>query len=72
MNKALRDQVMQLPPEERAELAQEIWDSLPDDVLPTTREQLDEAERRLEEHRKDPASAIPWEDVREWLWSRRK
>jgi len=31
MNKTLRDQVMSLPPQERAELAQELWNSVESD-----------------------------------------
>jgi putative addiction module component (TIGR02574 family) len=73
MNKALRDQVLNLPPQERAELAQELWDSLFDHDLPApTQEQLDEIDRRIEEHRSDPGSAIPYEKVVEQLRSRLK
>jgi putative addiction module component (TIGR02574 family) len=35
-----------------------------------TAEQLEEIDRRLENHRRDPASAIPWQEVRARLWSR--
>jgi putative addiction module component (TIGR02574 family) len=71
MNKALRDQVMRLPPTERAELAQDLWDSLADHAFPSpTPEQLEEIDRRIEEHRRDPGSAIPYEEVVERLKSR--
>jgi putative addiction module component (TIGR02574 family) len=73
MNKALRDQAMKLPPAERAELAQDLWDSLAEHELPPpTPEQLEEIDRRIEEHRKDPGSAIPYEEVLERLRSRLK
>jgi putative addiction module component (TIGR02574 family) len=74
MNKAaLRRELMELTPAERIELAQDLWDSVaPADVPPLTIEQLDEADRRLAEHRIDPSSALPWEEVRAWLWSRLK
>jgi putative addiction module component (TIGR02574 family) len=65
MNKVLRDQVMQLPHDERRKLLDDIWQSLED-------EQIIEAKRRLAEHRADPSTAVPWEEVRERLRSRLK
>jgi putative addiction module component (TIGR02574 family) len=35
-----------------------------------TADQLDEIDRRLEDHLRDPASASPWQKVRARLWSR--
>ena len=75
MNKALLlDQLMQLPPEERVEIAHQLWDSVPaaSDGFELTVEQKAEIDRRLAEHERDPSTAIPYEEVREWLWSRRK
>ena len=73
MNKALRDQVMSLPAEEKIELAMDLWESLSESELPPpTDEQIAEVERRLAEHKKDPSSAIPYEQVMERLWSRFK
>ena len=77
MNKVLRDQVMQLPPEERLELIDELWDSLhppgsvrPDEPFVLSEEQKVELDRRIEEHERHPDRAEPWEVVRERLWSR--
>jgi putative addiction module component (TIGR02574 family) len=73
MNKALLQELLQLSPTERIELANELLDSVSEgDYPPLTPEQAAEIDRRIEEHEKDPGRAIPWEDVREWLWSRRK
>jgi len=79
MNKTLRDQVMKLPPDERAELAQELWDSVhppgsvrPDESAPLTKEQMAEIDRRLAEHERDPGSAIPWDVVKAQLRARLK
>jgi putative addiction module component (TIGR02574 family) len=73
MNKVLRDQVIQLPRDEKIDLIMDAWNSLSDDELPTpTPEQLAEAQRRLEEHKKDPGSAIPYEEVLRRLESRFK
>jgi putative addiction module component (TIGR02574 family) len=62
------DELLKLPPEERVEIALALWDSLEDSQLdalvPLTDEQKAELDRRLEEHDRDPGSAIPWEQVR--------
>jgi len=62
--KALRDQILQLPPSERLQLLGDIWDSLavtPEDVpLPDWhREELD---RRLDNPA--PGPGLTWDDVR--------
>jgi putative addiction module component (TIGR02574 family) len=69
MNKALRDQAMELPPEERLELGYDLIESVPEAGadFELTDEQRAEIERRMAEHERDPGSAIPWEVVRERL-----
>jgi putative addiction module component (TIGR02574 family) len=73
MNKALLDKLMQLPANERAEIALELWDSVDEnDLPPLTPEQMDEIDRRIAEHERDPSRAIPWEVVRDRLRARFK
>jgi putative addiction module component (TIGR02574 family) len=75
MNKELLDRLMELSPADRVELAHDLWESVPvdhDSLPPVTQAQLAEAKRRLAQHRRDPGSAIPWEEVRERLWRRLK
>ena len=62
----------QLSVPERLQLVEDIWDSITEDTggLPVPPDVLAEAERRLAEHRADPDSAIPWEDVRAELFKR--
>ena len=57
---------------ERLQLVEDIWDSIAEETeaMPVPPEVLDEAERRLAEHRADPDSAIPWEEVRADLYKR--
>jgi putative addiction module component (TIGR02574 family) len=72
MNKAsLIAEAMQLPREERLQLVEDLWNSVIDDErwLPTSG-QLAEARRRLEEHRRDPSTAIPAERILTRLQSR--
>ena len=57
---------------ERLQLVEDIWDSIAEETgaVPVPPEVLAEAERRLAEHRKDPGSAVPWEDVKADLYKR--
>lgn len=69
MNKTLRDEVMKLSTAEKIELAYELWESIPpgEEEFELTEEQIQELERRIAEHERDPGSAIPWEQVRDRL-----
>ena len=57
---------------ERIQLAEDLWDSIADapEALELTDAQRAELDRRLAEHRADPGSAIPWEQVRKDLFKR--
>ncbi|CAL8982018.1 hypothetical protein RHODGE_RHODGE_03878 [Rhodoplanes serenus] len=73
LNETLRKQLLELTPEEKIDLAVELWDSIAQEDFPPIDDELkQELDRRLEEHQKEPSSARSWEEVREWLWSRRK
>jgi putative addiction module component (TIGR02574 family) len=65
--------LLRLPAQDRIELAMALWESLSDEEreaeLVLTPEQEAELDRRLEEHLANPASAIPWEEVRRKLAS---
>jgi putative addiction module component (TIGR02574 family) len=50
-----------------------LWDSIAQDELPPlTDAQKKEIDRRIDEHERDPSTALPWEEVRKWLWSNYK
>jgi len=73
MNKALLSELFQLSPSERIQLAEDLWDSVSanvGDLPPLTDAQRTELERRLDDHRNNPGSAISWAEVRERLWAR--
>jgi putative addiction module component (TIGR02574 family) len=74
MNKAtLLAEIMNLTPQERLDLAEELWDAVAEDeVFALTPEQMAEIDRRVEEHERDPSSAIPWEVARDRLRARIK
>ena len=61
-------ELLTLPADARADLAIALWESLSDPEreaeMVLTPEQFAELERRWAEHIEDPASAIPWDEVR--------
>ena len=66
MNTELLATAKALPLLERIELAEALWDSITQDGYepPLTPAQEAEIDRRLDEHRRNPQSAIPWERVK--------
>jgi len=66
-------ELMELTPEERIELVEDLWDSIrPQEMAPLTPEQKEELDRRYAEHLRDPSSASRWEDVKARLLARLK
>jgi putative addiction module component (TIGR02574 family) len=57
---------------ERIALVEDIWDSIAQDAqaLPLSDDLRAELDRRWAEHERDPASAIPWDQVRKELYER--
>ncbi len=58
--------IRRLPPDERVQLVEDIWDTLLDDPrsLPVTEAQAEEMDRRLEAYAKDADPGTPWEQVK--------
>jgi putative addiction module component (TIGR02574 family) len=52
-----------LTPEERIQLAEDLWDSLEPGSIPLTDAQRDELERRRTLHEGDPTRGRPWREV---------
>lgn len=75
MASSVLSEILKLPATERAELAMALWESLSDaqrdTELTLTAEQEAELDRRWAEHLADPTSAIPWEEIRRTLLTRR-
>jgi len=66
------DDIKRLPITERIQLVEDIWDSIAADAPESV--QLSEAQkaelhRRAQAHQDDPSTGIPWEQVREKLFS---
>ena len=72
MNDILESQLMRLSAAEKLELIGKLWNSIDDNdpAAEVTPEQLAEARRRMEAHRRDPSSAVPIDEVIAHLRSR--
>ena len=58
---------------ERIQLAEDIWDSIAAEspaAVALTRAQVQAVQARLQEHDLDPATAVPWDQVRAELFLR--
>lgn len=65
-------EILELSVAERIQLVEDLWDSVAADPesISVTDSQKQEVRRRLEEHRADPGSATPWDEVRKELYER--
>jgi putative addiction module component (TIGR02574 family) len=71
MSRSLLGELLELSPAERIQLAEDLWDSIEPDEMPTlTTEQKQETERRYAEHIRNPARASKWADVKARLLAR--
>ncbi len=71
MDKSSISHLFELSPAERIQLAQDLWDSIPEqDAPPLTPEQIAELERRLADAESNPGSGATWAEVRERLRAR--
>jgi putative addiction module component (TIGR02574 family) len=66
MNASLLQAAKALPLPERIELAEALWEDIAEEGYepPVTPAQAAELDRRLEEHRRNPQTGIPWEQVK--------
>ena len=60
---ALPFDITRLTPQERVELAEELWDSLAEEDIDLTPEQVEELNRRRDQLDHDGSKGRPWRDV---------
>ena len=57
--------------DDRVRVVQAVWDSLPEQAfVPTSAEQVEELNRRLDAYEADPEDLLTWDDVLERLRGR--
>jgi len=64
----------QLSLQEKLLLASELWNEVTAQTedIPVSQEILDELDRRMEEYRRDPSTASPWEEVKQRIRASRE
>jgi len=67
---ALRDQIANLTAAEKAELLDEVWESLESEAASLTDAQRAELDSRIERLERNPSDVIPWKKVRADLFKR--
>jgi putative addiction module component (TIGR02574 family) len=69
VQKATLDQLLELPPEERLSLVEDLWDSLAKDPtsVPVTETQAKELDARLAAYKADGNKGASWEEVKAQL-----
>ena len=65
-------ELLTLPPAERLQLVEAIWDSLVEapDVVPIDDDLREELDRRLAAYYANPSSARPWAEIKAELFKR--
>ena len=63
-------QLLELPPAERLQLVEAIWDSLLEvpEAVPVSEEVREELDRRLAAYYAAPGSARPWDEIKAELF----
>lgn len=66
-------QLLALPPSERLQLVEAIWDSLVEvpEAVPIQDDLREELDRRLAAYYADPSTARPWADIRAELFDQK-
>ena len=59
----LRHQIKSLSAAEKAELLDEVWESLEADAVSLTDAQRAELNHRIARHEQNPSDVVPWEQV---------
>jgi putative addiction module component (TIGR02574 family) len=60
-----KEELLKLPVSEKQELAEALWNSIDDELLPVTEEEIAFAEARYQQHLKNPEEGFTWEEFRE-------
>ncbi len=59
-----KEELLNLPVEEKLELLEALWDRIDNDLLPVTEEEIKFAQARLELHKQKPSDGLSWQKVK--------
>ncbi len=66
-----KEEIFELSAEERLHLIETLWDSLSPAEVPLPAWHKELIDERLDEHRRNPADTISWEEFRDELFPKR-
>jgi putative addiction module component (TIGR02574 family) len=72
MKPGLLDEVLSLPPQERIEILDAVWDTLAAEDLPVTDENRELLDARVADLEAHPEDQSPWSEVKARLEQRRR
>ena len=59
-----KEELLKLPPKEKLELVEALWDSIDEDSLPVTENEIEFARERFEIHKQKPSEGLSWSEVK--------
>ena len=59
-----KEELFNLPVEEKLELVEALWDKIDDELMPVTEEEINFANERLELHRQNITDGIGWSEFK--------
>lgn len=65
-----KEDLLKLPVQEKQELAEALWNSIDDNLLPVTEEEIVFAAERYQLHLKNPEDGFTWDELREKVKSK--
>ena len=62
-----KKELLSLPPDEKVALAEELWSSVEEELMPITNEELAFAEERLRMHEANPDEGVSLEELKKYF-----
>ncbi len=62
-----KEELLALPPKEKVALAEELWGSVENALLPITNDEIAFAEERLKMHEANPGNGMNFEDYKKFI-----
>jgi putative addiction module component (TIGR02574 family) len=59
-----REELFNLPVEEKLELVEALWNRIDEDLLPVPEEEMQFAQERLELHKQNPSEGLSWLEIK--------
>ena len=59
-----REELFNLPVEEKLELVEALWDKIDEDLMPVTNAEIEFAKARLRLHEENPSDGLAWEELK--------